>query len=247
MPYKDLVDELAPLEIVPEQAFVGDAAFPQPVCNVVLALACIYNDFRDISLAHLLLAEVAPPRPTGTSRESGQFGATYSFLLRLRAGVAYELLYLLAKKKAAFKHSAFENIVAHVDKDAQGAWKAVASVGFNNPTSDPLANALLQLRNTVAFHYSPPVLKAGLANYLSGATDRKLFISKGGSMRSSRFYFADAAAEASIVASLSEPSVKEFFNYDGLLVRGFNRCLYQLVTRFIDLRGYPLQPYAPVV
>ncbi len=65
-------------------------------------------------------------------------------------------------------------------------------------------------------------------------------------MRHARFYFADAAAEAALVGELEEPAVKEFFTFKGPLIEGVNRALYQIVTLFVEHRGYTYEPYRPV-
>ena len=54
--------ELAPLQTLHPDAFMGDSKVPQDMCNFVLALALIYNDCKDGLFSNRLLVD---SRPTG--------------------------------------------------------------------------------------------------------------------------------------------------------------------------------------
>jgi hypothetical protein len=247
MPYKDLVSELAALEELPPAAFRSSATCPQEVCDLVLALAAVYNDFHDIAFSHMLLHEVEPTVPQSPTTEWGNYGALFASVLRLRCGVIHELIDLVRHSKRAANHPYFQAYVASLGTDTVYAWKAITDVAFGQPRADPLGSALLLVRNKVAFHYDPKELGRGLASHLGANPKHRLFVSRGGSLRSTRFYFAGAAAEQAIVAKASDPAVLEFLNFRGPLIEKVNLALYRIVTEFVRHRGFTYSPYAPVV
>ena len=55
--------KLAPLETFDPEAFIGDDVAPQSLCNLILTLALIYNDCKDIIAAHITLQEARPSEP----------------------------------------------------------------------------------------------------------------------------------------------------------------------------------------
>lgn len=243
MQYRQLVRELAPLEEVPREVFVGSTSTPQNVCDLVLALALVYNDFRDIASAHLLLEEVRPKSPARVSREAGHFGGLFISVLRLQAGVIHELINLVRKNRSAAEHPSFTDFVSGLGTRTAEAWSAITGVAFDEPRADPLGSALLLLRNNVSFHYGPKAIRQGLQSYLAGGEDRALFISRGNALRHARFYFADAAAEAALIEQAETPAVREFLEFKGPLIKEVNWALYTIVSEFVGYRGYAYRGY----
>ena len=69
--FQDECSELAPLETFDPAAFQGDADVPQELCNLVLSLALVYNDCKDVIYSHILLGESRPSPPAGRNRPWG--------------------------------------------------------------------------------------------------------------------------------------------------------------------------------
>lgn len=74
MNYSEQIDHLGVLETFDERAFIGDENFPDVLCNFMLALALVYNDFRDIVSAQRMLLTVAPPDRSKPTPALGNYG-----------------------------------------------------------------------------------------------------------------------------------------------------------------------------
>lgn len=239
MSFDAKVQDLGPLETFDPSAFLADEDTPQDLCDFVLALALAYNDLRDIFLARILLAEVAPTdskTPTPHAALSNGLGIA---LLRAQAGTLHELLKLVAEKQSQLSHPIFVKTLGKLHKVGRSAWNAVVTAANNKPAHDPMTKALLFCRNKVAFHYDPKEIRRGyLLRFGSQSTnDPRPLLSRGFAMRNRRFYFADAAAEAYLVEKGNDPAVDLFFRGGGKLLDNVNAALYLIVTTFVETRG----------
>src|SRR5262245_35065887 len=83
------------LETFNPAAFVEDGKVSQELCNFMLALALIYNDFKNLMYAGFKLRE---SKPTGTPEPTAVWG-TYSgmdtHIYRLLIGLLHELFELI--------------------------------------------------------------------------------------------------------------------------------------------------------
>lgn len=188
------VAQLSDLETFDPNAFVGDKACPQELCDFVLALALAYNDFRNIVVGVAMLDDVRPKDMAHPTKELGQFAGIQLHLIRLSAGVLRSLMELIEKNQAVMMHAKFVGLVKNLPAPAREAWLEVVGVAREKPSSNPLAMLLVRVRNKVTFHYDPVELSRGYSDaFLSSTMDP--YISRGASMAAARFYFADAAAE----------------------------------------------------
>jgi hypothetical protein len=246
LPLDTLVKDLAPLEYVQPEVFAPDGKVPAHVCNLVLSLALAYNDLRDVMMAHVLLTEARPLNAPDISPARGNFGGLRSAVRRIQAGVVHELLDLVRRSKAAATHPSFLALTRKLTPAGRSAWASITDVAFDQPKNDALGKALLFLRNKLAFHYDPTEIGSALQSYLAKAPDKRLFISRGNGMRHTRFYFADGAAERYLLDKAADPVVEEFLNAEGDLLDHVNQALYELVTRFVEYRGFAYRQPRPV-
>src|SRR3989442_6276163 len=137
--HRAIVSRLAPLETFDSHAFVGDATFDQPVCDFVLAIALVYNDFRDVMVANSLLQAVTPQGNTPTT-ELGQVGGLAAHLDRLLAGIVHELSELIRNNMAVIESRGLLRVVKKTPKGIRPVWEelvAVARAQGSGPGRDP--------------------------------------------------------------------------------------------------------------
>ena len=238
MPFTEEVEALSPLETFDSEAFEGQSPDEQSVCNLILAFAVAYNDLRDLSFAAVLLEERKPKDTTIKTRETGSFAALNMALVRAQLGVIYELLVLVQANGTARGHPLFRKVVRALDSRARESWQAIESVADDSPSRSRLRRLLLRYRNNTAFHYDAKGLRQGYLQYQASETPPpRLFVSRGNSMRSTRFFFADAAIQTRML-DIAGANKETFVQERRELVRAINRALSQLVTRFVQVRGF---------
>ena len=239
MSYQQHYDELAALESVQAEAFMGDVNTSQELCDLIVALALIYNDLRDTHSAHILLNEVEPQQPASETPECGQFHGLRLHVMRLQVGLVDELLNVVRRHERVLQEQTFRKVVSQLGKDAKLRWAAIVGVALGKKTGDETARKLAIIRNKIAFHYDTTEIGRGFRESFLGKGDhgRHPLLSRGGSVAETRFYFADAAAQACILPH-GQPSLGNHFFEGGGLVRDINVALYSIVTRFVQVRGY---------
>jgi hypothetical protein len=237
--YQQHHEELADLESIPAAAFIGDSATSQELCDLIIALALIYNDLRDTHTAHMLLSEVEPTQPASKTAECGQFHGLLLHVMRLQAGLVDELLNVIRKRESVLQEQTFSRVVSQLGKDAKLRWAAIVDVALGKKTGDQTAKKLAIIRNKIAFHYDTEEIGRGFRESFVGKGDRGRapLLSRGGSLAGTRFYFADAAAQSCILPQ-GERSLNGDFFEGGGLVGDVNVALYNIVTRFVQVRGY---------
>ena len=97
---------------------------------------------------------------------------------------------------------------------------------------------LVRARNKVAFHYDADEIGKAYRSAFIEKSDRAPYISRGPSMAHARFYFADAAAQMYIMEVTDGSTADQFLRAELPLFTQVNHALRELVTRFINARGY---------
>ena len=236
---------LAPLQTFSQEAFVGDNNVPQDICNFVLALALIYNDCKDGIFSNLILGE---SKPSGESQLSRPWGAYSGFMvhyLRLHFALIQELLNLIAKSQQTIKHPFFNLVIQQLSKQDRDSWDALADAVLQKQTSSPLNKFLLMIRNKVSSHYDAKELYRGYQYHFfrNDSSSESPFISRGTNMQSTRFYFADAAADGYLQSQAVKENPNELMNRVADLTRDLNRAIMQVVNHFIQKRGFAYKKY----
>ncbi len=238
---------LAPLQTFSQEAFVSDDNVPQDICNFVLALAPIYNDCKDGIFSNLILAESKPSGKFKLSPPWGAYNGIKVHYLRLNIALIQELLNLIADNQRTIKHPFFNSVVKQLSKQDRDSWDALANASLQKQTSSPLNKFLLMIRNKVSSHYDPKELYRGYRYHFfrSGASSESPFISRGTSMQSSRFYFADAAADGYLQSQAVKENPNELMSRLADLTADLNRAIMQVVNLFIQKRGFAYKNYEP--
>jgi len=236
---------LAPLETFDPAAFRESAEVPEELCNFVLALAVVYNDFKDAIYAHVALADC---KPQGQFRRTRAWGANVGargHLIRIMMGMVHELLELITKNQTQIEHQFFQSVVQRLGPKARDAWTALVNAATASQPRDPLARRLLRFRNAVAFHYEPNAFGAGYKHHFDGVqkSDEWAFVSRGATMRESRLYFADAAAIGYARSVVGDPRIDDLLREVAETVDRINRGLFLIVEAFIQRRGCAFRDY----
>lgn len=235
-------DRLSPLETFEPAAFLADEGNPREVCGFVLALATAYEDFKDIILADQLIQSERPEGQPCISAAWGQYNGFQAYLRRLLAGVFHELFRLIERNRDILSGPALTDTVKRMNSEAREAWHAIVAAALSRTSDSDLAKVLAIVRNKVVFHYgSEEILKGYEIRFSRLDAESRPFVSRGTTMRSSRFYFADAAADAYFRKQIDAPGLGEEFGPRSHLMRAVSTALWSIVLSFVERRGYPLR------
>src|SRR5256885_1800760 len=197
---KSFQEECATLESLQTfnpAAFEGDNNVPQPLCNLVLALALIYNDCKNTTYAAVLLKECKPAGKPEINPVWGTWAGTEWHLFRLMISAVHELFALIQDHRDVLDHEFLVKVVKQLHPTSRKSWKALIAAANGATPKDEFGRTLLRIRNKMVFHYDPKEVFRGYRQFFLVPTrsQDKAFISRGLSMGASRFYFADAAVE----------------------------------------------------
>ena len=244
MSFQSLANKLVPFETFDRTAFVEDSEVSQRVCDFVLSLALAYNDFRDVITTRDLLIDISVDRQAPPSPLLALRNGIDNTIVRIQIGFMHELFKLINANSDAIAEPAFARVLRQMSKEGKKSWRALHDVATERPSNDPLANALLLIRNKVAFHYDSQQLGSGYRHaFFDASTFGEPLLSRGSSMSETRFYFADAASHAYILSKAKETRSYEVLIATGDLVRSINQALYEIVTRYIQLRSAWSRPH----
>jgi hypothetical protein len=221
--------EMAPLETFDPSAFVSAGDAPQDVRSFVLALAAIYNDFKTIMLADNLLETQRPPDPPANTPDWGEYNGFRIYLVRVLAGLFNELLRMISRNEAVLSEPDFRQIVKRIPRPSRESWDAIVAAALAQPSKNPLTKALLLARNKVSFHYRLRFGQPGPAG--------EPYVSRGATMLSTRFFFADAAAQAYLNQCLETEDTRKQFGPASPLMHQVNIALHEIVISFVESMG----------
>jgi hypothetical protein len=239
--FRDECELLAALETFDPEAFRGDDKVPQAVCNFVLALALIYNDCKDAIYAHVALAESKPDGPPlQRTKVWGAIAGAQSHAFRAVAGLLHELFNLIRANDDVLRHDFFVSLLRQVHPKSREAWAALVDVAHGATPTDTLGKHLLLIRNKVFFHYDPKAIFAGYTEHFLGSKkqDDRAYLSRGESMRATRFFFADAAATGYLSSVMGSETAGALTEEIAEVIVSINHGLMLIVGRFIQRRGY---------
>lgn len=244
--FREECTKLAPLESVDPEVFRGNADVPQALCNFVLAIALIYNDCKDALYAHVALAGLKPAGPPVKTRTWGAIGGAQLHAFRAVAGLLHELLELIRDNRDLLYHDFFMSVLHQLHPVSREAWEALVNVACDASPTDRLGKRLLLLRNKIFFHYDPKAIFQGYTEHFLATTkaDDRAYLSRGDSMRATRFYFADAAATGYVRFLVGPEQHDELMEHMGEIIDQVNHGLMMLVGAYIQRRGYPFRPEA---
>jgi hypothetical protein len=244
-PFDEECADLAPLETFEPSAFEGTAEVPQHVCNLVLALALFYNDYKDALFASIALGDAKPAGSFERTRLWGAHSGMEFHAIRLQIGLLHELFKLVRDSTEALNHPFMLRVAKRLPSASRDAWDSLLQVAKDATPTDDFGRSLLRVRHKISFHYDPKEIFRGYRHHFLSAQkrDERPFISRGLSMSATRFYFADAAAVGYLRAIEGDPGTEEVMRNLAGLVRKVNMALMSVVEVFIQLRGVAYRGY----
>lgn len=230
---------LATLETFDPQAFVGNTDIPQHLCNFILTLSLIYNDCKDAIQAHVALAGA---RPEGRPQKTRAWGATSGaqfHVFRAVAGLVHELFDLISDNRAILNDPFFISLLRQLHPKSRRAWQALANVACDAAPTDQLTKKLSRLRHKILSHYDPSEIFRGYRQHFLGPTrrDDRAYVSRGDTMRATRFYFADAAGTGYLDLLVGSDQADELKSEIGDVIDQINHGVMMIVRAFIQQRG----------
>ncbi len=238
--FQEECSELAQLESFDPLAFQADDKVPQDLCNFVLTLALIFNDCKDLIYAYLAVDQSRSDGRCGRNRLGGALSGFKFHIFRTVIGLLHELFNLIRKNEPILQQPFLQSVVRQIDPSAREAWKTVVAVALGSTPSDVLGKSLLLVRNKMSFHYDGKPIFIGYSHHFLNAEhlDDRAFISRGHSMKETRFYFADAAALGYLRSIAGRENIDMIITKVAELLDPISHSLVALVNSFIQKRGF---------
>ena len=163
--FQEECSELAQLETFDPLAFQADEKVPQNLCNLILTLALIHNDCKNLIYAYMVTAQSRPEGRFVRNRLWGAFSGVQFHTFRTVIGLLHELFNLIRRNKSLLQQPFFKSVVRQIDPSARKAWGTVVAVALGNTPSDTLGKSLLLVRNKMSFHYDGKAIFIGYGHH----------------------------------------------------------------------------------
>src|SRR5262252_11228969 len=230
---------LGPLESFDPAAFDGDGEVSQDLCDFVLSLALMYNDLKDEIYAHEAVFALMPAGQPTPTRLRGAISGVQLHAFRATCALLFELFTVINEKRELLCEDFFRRVVKQLPKAEREAWGAVVNVarGTSKPKTE-LGKKLLLFRNKVGSHYDTEEIARGFKHFFEVVRRlSRAYVSRGQSMRETRFYFADAAMQGYLIVRHGSPELQELKGQIAGVVEIVNFSLKAIVQTFIQSRG----------
>lgn len=228
--------DLAPLERFPPEVLghTGD----DDVDAFILSLALAFNDMKGVQWMMIQLDNCTPSDQTKPTAEFGQWAGMRLQATRLTVLTLHEVLVAIeaAQDQKLLDRPRFVEAVARLGRPSRADWQELLALA-NTEKGDPLRNYIIRVRNNLSAHYyQPKELLRGYRTFFEA--ERTVFnehalASFGIRVEHTRFYFADAAAQAG-QALLDEKNA--LFNEVRPYVLGMFGAIRFLIEKYLALR-----------
>lgn len=219
-----------------------------PVADFFLVLGLIYNDLKSLtyhfvnvqnSIKTLKLDEV--------TIERGEFAGMKSHLERLMVGTMRELFEFLESSNEILSCEEFKATYNRLNRDMKERWDTIVAVATNSGRQEKdisdFLRLLIMIRSNLAFHYqSTKVMRKGFIDFFyhnpkKQPANEKCYYSKGDTMRDTRFYFSDAAAQGSMHNQVSQKmTYAEYERKVSSVIDDANFAIMALMKEFLRTR-----------
>lgn len=230
--YFNTAQETSPHREIEQNIFIGDADYPEELCNVILFFALVYNDLKFIQVNISMLNESMDLAKEKPRRILGEIGGFYLYIHRLNVGLIFALQEKIKENKDVFHSFLFKSILKKLDKKNLRSWNNL----YESSLSDQLKNAsnpFFMIRNKTIFHYDLKEIMSGYKQKFSN--DQKPCVSFGKTMRQTRFYFADAAVEGYFLKK-SGGDINSLFKKIATVNQDLVLTLGEMTNLFISMR-----------
>jgi len=237
--------DLAPLHYFEPNIFFGSTDEDERICGFSLALALYSNDAKVLLGLTIQMIDQAPDFKT-ICEELGEYTAQKNYLHRLVYAHLHELHYILSQHhETVSKIPLFKKVLTNMSKGSRRNWDELVKMSLDK--NDSMKSWLKNVRDGLGFHYvrhshlldgyrkwSEQLKPGGKSERQEGA-----YISAGKSVKTTRYYFADAAVDAWMGEEL-----KSFPDPSGSLVHLMERNVIAIsgfINSFVNTRGGKLQ------
>jgi len=232
-------DSLAPLESCDPSVFVSGDRAEQEVLDFILSLALVFNDIKNIYWATIHMDAFAPQSVEEISPSAGQFAGMKNHLIRLLCSTLSEFIRLVRDNETSRSSALFTAVIGRCPAAQRRYWNDIVEVskGGVSDESNDVRELLVKIRNNAGYHYfQVSALGEGYRHFISRdqRSRRRAYVSRGGSMKESRYYFADAAAQG--IWEMWEG--ERMSDAIGKMVEATNGFLIYLMTAFAAIRGF---------
>jgi hypothetical protein len=228
--------ELAPLEAFDPSVFESVDAKADAF---ILMLAHVFNDMKVLTWVAYQMSRGRPrPLPRMPDAYLGQIVGFEEWTNRQGMSLIREVLELIRKSADIIETPRLKRCVAALPRDAAASWRALIDASTSAASESDFVQYLVKVRANVAYHYSQPkALMAGYRHHYRqtplSELNESVFVSMGPQLEKTRFYFADAAAQAYVRRLIgSEAHYQKFDEY----LKRVNGALRFLVENYLRLR-----------
>jgi hypothetical protein len=165
---------------------------------------------------------------------------------RLMIAQLHELLRLIEEFKEVVEGDEIRRIVRKAPASTRRRWDEIVGIatGKGKSHDDTFATILLKVRNNASYHYyQPKTLIAGFREFFykspKNAGNEWAFASVGNNMGQTRFYFADAAMQATLYALTEKPMGEKFAKRFAEVIKDVNQALAYIISQYVK-RAKPI-------
>jgi len=230
---------LAKLQYFNPAVFISDDKEEQKVCDFILALAFIYNDFCDLLFIFDLHLKYPPELDCPKiSTERGRYTGMQLHIMRLIYSLFRETMRLIRGRKELITSNMFQEVFRSLSKENKAYWTALVTAALEEGNGTTDFNKFLEaIRSKLTFHYGDLApLGEGYKRHFfdeNGNKTQDAFISRGLAMSEERFYFADAAIENAMKV-WREGKEEEFRQHTKEYSQNIGAAIRAVVTNFIQ-------------
>ena len=241
---EDNLGLLSDLQSFDKNAFIGDDKFSQELCNLVLAFALIWNDNKNLSLLIDHMQSVTPSdvqfdNPKDMPREPlrGEIAGVKMFVEKQFIALMHELFKVIKESKEIINSTDFESVKSQIPPPYRAKWNEIYEAATTKaPNKSSLGKILPMTRHKIAYHYDVgEIIKGYRKKFMD--TDELPLISRGNTMGSTRYYFADGAAQEYYRSFIKNFSEEDYYKSFNGLRTALNAGLKGVIEAFIQKRS----------
>lgn len=214
-----------------------------------LTLSLIFNDLKGLVLLDKLVRETYRfPNQTEVSAHAGEFSGVRLQIYRLTVGLVREFLGFLEANKSVLKTLEFQLLKKGIPVGPRQQWEEIEAVALNKdllPGTSEFFDTLYRIRDKIAFHYqSEKILRGSFKKFFKEKKieqSRVAYYSIGHTMSSTRFYYADAAAQEYISSKLAGIETNQFAEHQERLYEFIDRmniAVFHLLDQYLKRRPH---------
>jgi hypothetical protein len=230
-------DPLAPLtNLEPEKLVSKDGK--DSLAEFILALSLVFNDLKGIVNWRDYIMSQPHPDENTLSPELGEWIGFEMQTNRLLVAQLHELLRLIQEFEDTVEGDEIQRIIKKAPAPTRRRWDEIVRIatGKGSKGDDIFSKILVKVRNNASYHYyQPKALLAGFREFFykspKNLGNEMALASIGNNMEQTRFYFADAAMQASLISLTENP--KKFAKRFGEVIHDVNQALAYIIGQYI--------------